>query len=125
MSGEGKLIANLYESTVDRLEELPSRQILQKLNKIQVVLELAKGLNNESSLDYEIYSELQDKLLSLMTTFQTNDESKISKIKELREIFQALVSSGKILRESGAKPVNIEFTGKKYGGVRIFKITKD
>jgi len=125
MNGEGQLIANVYDSTVKQLEQFSTKQILQKLNTIQLVFELAKGLRNENSLDYEIYSEIQDKLLLLMTTVQNNDYKKMSRLNELEEILHTLASSGKIIKEAGGRAVDIEFTGKKYGGIRIFKIRKN
>lgn len=98
--------------------------VIKDIIKIQTVFELLKDSYDISTMDYEIYNEIQSKVTDLLIAVERKEHTAIDLVNHLSKIITKMVSLRKELRKKGAKLVTFEYTDKKIGGLRLFKIKK-
>lgn len=115
-------VLELFSSVKEQLLLENRDKAIELLTRLQVIFVLAKDVHSKTTMDHEIYSELQKKVTMCISSIELQESSKSQEhLEELSKVINELVSSRKELKSSGAKLVTIEYTGEKIGGIRLFK----
>lgn len=96
-------------------------EVVTKLGDLQMVFGLAKKPYPIDTLNYEVYNEIQNKLIELIVAVHKNDTSEANKLaSDLAEILKTIVRTNKDLGNSNIPLVTLHDTGRTIGGLRIF-----
>jgi hypothetical protein len=120
----GQLIVREYELIHKSISKgMVEAEILDRLDKVQLLFGLLKMAYAKRTLNYEVFSEIQYDLIDIKSKLEKDDiDGAQSLSTELSEDFQLMTKTLKELREAGLEISSVEDTGKTIGGMRVFSV---
>ena len=120
----GELIVTEYRVIHESLsKEILDNDMLDRLDNIQLLFGLAKRGYSKPTLNYEVFSDIQNDVIEVRRALKKRDFKAASSLSTgLLETFELMSDTLRELRKAGLDLAPIEDTGQTIGGMRIFRI---